>query len=75
MLPLLLATVIASQPISSPLLQAANCRAALPYAAVGPQTQPRAKKIHRELKSLGLPTIDDVRDQFEKKAKDLGVNA
>ena len=34
-----------------------------------------ARKIHRELKSLGLPTIGDIRDEFEKKARDLGVQA
>ena len=32
-----------------------------------------AKKIHRELKSLGLPTINDIRDEFEDKARELGV--
>ncbi|MFN3521865.1 MAG: hypothetical protein ACK4YQ_06425 [Phenylobacterium sp.] len=34
-----------------------------------------ARKIHRELKSLGLPTLGDVRPQFEKKARELGVDA
>lgn len=32
-----------------------------------------AKKIHRELKSLGLPTINDIREEFEDKARELGV--
>lgn len=32
-----------------------------------------AKRIHRELKSLGLPTINDIRDEFEQKARELGV--
>lgn len=34
-----------------------------------------ARKIHAELTALGLPTINDVREAFEKKAHDLGVNA
>jgi hypothetical protein len=34
-----------------------------------------AKKIHRESKALGLPTLNDVRDAFERKARDLGLNA
>lgn len=32
-----------------------------------------ARKIHSELKALDLPTINDLRDEFERKAKDLGV--
>ncbi len=32
-----------------------------------------AKKVHAELKSLHLPTLDDIRDEFEEKARDLGV--
>ena len=32
-----------------------------------------AKRIHRELKSLGLPTLNDIRDEFEQKARELGV--
>jgi hypothetical protein len=32
-----------------------------------------ARKVHAELRSLGLPTLDDVRDEFEAKARDLGV--
>ena len=34
-----------------------------------------AKKIHHELEQLGLPTINDIRDEFEAKARDLGVHA
>jgi hypothetical protein len=33
-----------------------------------------AKKIHRESRDLGLPTLNDVRDEFERKAHDLGVS-
>jgi hypothetical protein len=32
-----------------------------------------AKKVHAELKQLHLPTINDIRDEFEKKAADLHV--
>ncbi|HYZ22317.1 MAG TPA: hypothetical protein VE690_09185 [Rhodopila sp.] len=31
-----------------------------------------AKKVHRELKDLGLPTINDIREEFEKLAQELG---
>lgn len=31
-----------------------------------------AKKVHRTLKELGLPTLPDVREDFEKLAQDLG---
>jgi len=34
-----------------------------------------AKKIHAELEQLGLPTINDIREEFEAKARDLGVDA
>ncbi len=34
-----------------------------------------AKKIHRESRDLNLPTLNDVREDFENKAKDLGVKA
>ncbi|WEX74296.1 hypothetical protein PYH37_001698 [Sinorhizobium numidicum] len=34
-----------------------------------------AKKIHAELKELKLPTINDIRDEFEKEASALGVRA
>ena len=34
-----------------------------------------AKKIHKDLQQLGLPTINDVRNEFEAKARDLGVHA
>ena len=36
-------------------------------------TSPHAKQIHRELRDLQLPTIDDLRDEFERMARDLGV--
>lgn len=32
-----------------------------------------AKQVHRELDDLGLPTINDVRDEFERLAEQLGV--
>ena len=32
-----------------------------------------AKKVPSELKSLRLPTLDDICDEFEEKARDLGV--
>jgi len=32
-----------------------------------------ARRIHAELRSLGLPTINDLRDEFEKRAEELGV--
>ena len=38
-------------------------------------TSQPAKKIHTELRSLDLPTIEDIRDEFERKARDLGVRA
>jgi hypothetical protein len=34
-----------------------------------------ARKVHAELKTLGLPTVDDIRDEFESLAKELGVDA
>jgi len=34
-----------------------------------------AQKIHRELAALGLPTLDDVREEFEHLAEGLGVEA
>ncbi|WP_026871028.1 hypothetical protein [Inquilinus limosus] len=34
-----------------------------------------ARKVHAELKSLGLPTINDIREEFESMAKELGVDA
>jgi hypothetical protein len=33
-----------------------------------------AKEVHRQLQDLGLPTIVDIRDEFEHLAHDLGVN-
>ncbi len=32
-----------------------------------------AQKVHRELRDLGLPTLHDVKDEFEKLANELGV--
>lgn len=32
-----------------------------------------AKKVHRELHELGLPTLNDVRGEFENLASELGV--
>jgi hypothetical protein len=32
-----------------------------------------AKKVHRQLRDLGLPTLDDVREEFEQLADRLGV--
>ena len=34
-----------------------------------------AKKVHSELRSLQLPTIVDIREEFERKAEELGVHA
>lgn len=34
-----------------------------------------ARKVHSELRQLGLPTINDVREEFERKADELGVHA
>ena len=34
-----------------------------------------AKKVHAELRSLDLPTIEDIRDEFERKISELGVQA
>ena len=35
-------------------------------------TSEPAKKVHRALKDLGLPTLDDVREEFEKLAERVG---
>jgi uncharacterized protein (DUF2267 family) len=32
-----------------------------------------AQKVHRQLRDLGLPTLNDVRDEFEQRARELGV--
>jgi myo-inositol-1-phosphate synthase len=32
-----------------------------------------AKRIHAELRSLGLPTINEIREEFERRAKELGA--
>jgi hypothetical protein len=34
-----------------------------------------AKKVHAELQSLHLPTLGDIRDEFEDKARELGVES
>lgn len=34
-----------------------------------------AKKVHAELRHLHLPTINDIKDEFEQKARDLGVKS
>jgi hypothetical protein len=34
-----------------------------------------ARKVHRELKNLGLPTIVDIKDEFLRLADDLHVDA
>jgi hypothetical protein len=36
-------------------------------------TSEPAKKVHTELKSLGLPTIVDIRDEFEQLAQKVGA--
>lgn len=38
-------------------------------------TSTPAKKVHAELERLGLPTLNDIRDRFEEKARALGVDA
>lgn len=35
-------------------------------------TSEPAKKVHRALKDLGLPTLEDVREEFEKLAERVG---
>ena len=32
-----------------------------------------AKEVHADLRDLDLPTLNDCKDEFEKKAQDLGV--
>ena len=32
-----------------------------------------AKKVHGELRDLGLPTVNDIKDEFENLADSLGV--
>jgi hypothetical protein len=34
-----------------------------------------AKRVHAELRALGLPTIEDIRSEFEQRAEELGVKA
>lgn len=38
-------------------------------------TSEAARRVHRELRTLGLPILDDIRDEFERKAAELGINA
>ncbi|MDE2488919.1 MAG: hypothetical protein KGO51_16120 [Alphaproteobacteria bacterium] len=38
-------------------------------------TSEPAQKIERESRELNLPTLKDVRQDFESKARDLGLNA
>jgi hypothetical protein len=33
-----------------------------------------ARRVHSELRSLGLPTIHDLREEFERRAEALGVD-
>jgi hypothetical protein len=37
-------------------------------------TSEAAKKVHRELRALDLPTIEDIKDEFEQRARELGVS-
>ena len=32
-----------------------------------------AKKVHAQLRRLHLPTIEDIRDEFEDKVRELGI--
>ena len=34
-----------------------------------------AKRVHGELRSLGLPAINDIREEFQRRAEELGVTA
>lgn len=34
-----------------------------------------ARKVHAELRALHLPTIEDIHEEFDAKARDLGVHA
>ena len=36
-------------------------------------TSSAAKKVHTQLRHLHLPTIEDIKDEFEHKAQELGV--
>ena len=33
-----------------------------------------AKKVHADLKALNLPTLNEIKDEFETKASELGVD-
>ncbi|HYZ34911.1 MAG TPA: hypothetical protein VE684_21825 [Crenalkalicoccus sp.] len=32
-----------------------------------------AKRVHEELRALGLPALDEMREAFERRARELGV--
>jgi hypothetical protein len=34
-----------------------------------------ARRVHSELRSLGLPTLNDIREEFERRAEALGGDA
>jgi hypothetical protein len=36
-------------------------------------TSEPAKKVHSQLRRLRLPTLEDIKDEFESKARDLGA--
>jgi hypothetical protein len=36
-------------------------------------TSDAAKRVHRQLRSLHLPTIDDIREEFDEKTRELGL--
>lgn len=38
------------------------------------QNSEPAKKVHRQLSDLGLPTLNDVRPEFEELADELGLS-
>lgn len=38
-------------------------------------TSAPAKKVHAELRRLHLPTLDEFRDEFEERARTLGIKA
>jgi hypothetical protein len=38
-------------------------------------SSPAAKKVHAQLRHLHLPTIEDIRDEFEDKVHELGIKS
>lgn len=36
-------------------------------------TSEHAKKVHRQLRELNLPTLPDIKDEFERLCQELGV--